>query len=77
MQPVRFYQWAGRPLIKDKVRCRYCPSCSDYSIEAVQTHGIRGGLVLTFQRLSSCDYSVPLETYDPVPEAALPAESPQ
>ena len=41
---VRVYQKLGRPLLKDHVRCRYEPTCSEYSIQAVQTHGIRRGL---------------------------------
>jgi putative membrane protein insertion efficiency factor len=64
---VRLYQGIGRPLIKDVVRCRYHPSCSDYSIEAVETHGIRRGLVLTVKRLASCTPDVPFGTENPVP----------
>jgi hypothetical protein len=64
---VRIYQGVGRPLLAGRVQCRYCPSCSDYSIEAVQTHGIRRGLTLTFRRIGSCTSSVPPETFDPVP----------
>jgi putative membrane protein insertion efficiency factor len=66
---VRIYQAVGRPLLKDRVRCRYHPTCSDYSIEAVQRHGIRRGLVLTGRRINSCQTSVPMGTYDPVPAA--------
>jgi putative component of membrane protein insertase Oxa1/YidC/SpoIIIJ protein YidD len=36
---VHVYQAVGRPLLKGKVACRYRPTCSDYSIEAVQRHG--------------------------------------
>jgi putative membrane protein insertion efficiency factor len=64
---VRLYQWIGRPLLAGHVRCRYEPSCSEYSIGAVQKHGIRHGLVLTYQRVSSCTENIPLGTIDPVP----------
>ena len=64
---VRIYQHFGRPLLAGRVECRYRPTCSDYSIEAVQTYGIRHGLKLTFARISSCTASVPKQTYDPVP----------
>lgn len=64
---VRVYQAIGRPLLRGHVRCRYKPSCSEYSIQAVQTHGIRKGLVLTRERLASCQTEVPLGTPDPVP----------
>lgn len=65
---VHVYQALGRPLLRGRVVCRFCPSCSDYSIAAVQRHGIRRGLVLTFDRLSRCNHNTPLGTYDPVPE---------
>jgi uncharacterized protein len=64
---VHLYQNLGRPVLEGHVVCRFSPSCSDYSIEAVQRHGIRRGLVLTFDRLSRCNHATPLGTYDPVP----------
>jgi putative membrane protein insertion efficiency factor len=69
---VRVYQAVGRPAVRKCVCCRYHPTCSDYSIEAVQTHGIRRGLVLTFRRINSCQPDVPQGTEDPV----APADSP-
>jgi putative membrane protein insertion efficiency factor len=64
---VRLYQRFGRPLLKGHMVCRFHPSCSDYSIEAVERHGIRRGLVLTVNRLRACNHGTPLGTYDPVP----------
>jgi putative membrane protein insertion efficiency factor len=64
---VHGYQRWGRPVANKFVRCRYNPTCSVYSIEAVQKYGIRKGLVLTTKRLFSCTSSVPLGTNDPVP----------
>ena len=64
---VHGYQRFGRPVTKQFVRCRYKPTCSEYSIEAVQKYGIRHGLALTSKRLYSCDRSVPFGTVDPVP----------
>jgi putative membrane protein insertion efficiency factor len=64
---VHVYQAVGRPLLKGKVACRYRPTCSDYSIEAVQRHGTMRGLVLTYKRIRSCTNTVPLGTVDPVP----------
>jgi uncharacterized protein len=66
---VRVYQTLGRPLLKGRLECRYSPTCSDYSIEAVRQHGIRQGLRLTVRRLDSCQTDVPLGTPDPVPPA--------
>ena len=66
---VRGYQAVGRPLLEGTVACRYRPTCSDYSIEAVRRHGIRRGLVLTIKRINSCQANVPRGTSDPVPPA--------
>jgi uncharacterized protein len=64
---VRAYQTCGRPIVKPFCTCRYYPSCSEYSVEAVQTHGVRYGLFLTARRIASCTGAVPLGTWDPVP----------
>ncbi len=69
---VHVYQALGRPIIKQHIHCRYHPTCSEYSIEAVEKHGIRWGLVLTYRRINSCQPEVPLGTEDPVP----PPDSP-
>lgn len=78
---IHVYQAVGRPMLKGVVQCRYRPTCSDYSMEAVRKHGIRRGLVLTFKRLNSCTKAVPLGTRDDVPQiavafvAAIPSDS--
>jgi uncharacterized protein len=64
---VHGYQHLVRPLLEGRIRCRYQPTCSDYSIEAVRKFGIRHGLVMTAKRVNSCQVNVPLGTYDPVP----------
>ena len=64
---VRFYQRDLQPLTASFVRCRYNPTCSRYSIQAVQRFGIVKGLVLTVKRIASCNGSVPMGTNDPVP----------
>ena len=63
---VRVYQVLGRPLLKGHVRCRYRPTCSEYSIAAVREFGIRRGLALTAHRISSCTTQVPMGTADPL-----------
>jgi len=64
---VYVYQAVGRPLLKGIVACRYRPTCSDYSIEAVRRHGLLHGLSLTFHRIKSCTNDVPMGTVNPVP----------
>jgi putative membrane protein insertion efficiency factor len=64
---VHLYQRLGRPLLRGRVVCRFSPSCSEYSKEAVQRHGIQRGLILTFDRLSRCNHNTPIGSFDPVP----------
>ena len=47
-------------------RCRYYPTCSQYAVEAFETHGFIKGFFLTVFRLLRCN---PLFKggYDPVP----------
>ena len=47
--------------------CRYSPSCSRYSIEALQKHGALRGGWLTVRRLARCNPWGGMG-YDPVPE---------
>ncbi|MFD2704511.1 membrane protein insertion efficiency factor YidD [Salibacterium lacus] len=46
--------------------CRFFPSCSQYGMEAVQTHGAWKGLWLTVKRISKCHPFHP-GGFDPVP----------
>ncbi len=56
--------------------CRFFPSCSNYSQEAITVHGSMRGCWLTLRRLSRCRPFGP-SGYDPVPEllvSELPVE---
>lgn len=64
---VRVYQAVGRPLLDGRVECRFRPTCSEYSIEAVRKYGIREGLLVTYDRLNSCETNIPMGTLAPVP----------
>jgi hypothetical protein len=64
---VRLYQRFCRPVVSKWIRCRYRPTCSEYSIDAVRRYGIRTGLVLTSRRVRSCTPGVQPGAYDPVP----------
>jgi putative membrane protein insertion efficiency factor len=66
---VRFYQNDIHPVSSKFIHCRYNPTCSHYSIEAVHRFGIVRGSWLTVRRLASCKRSVPLGTKDPVPSS--------
>lgn len=61
---IRFYQYAISPLLGR--RCRFFPSCSEYTVEAIQKHGAIAGLKLGLRRISRCHPWHP-GGYDPVP----------
>jgi uncharacterized protein len=52
---------------KRYIRCRFDPTCSVYSEEAMLAHGFPKGLWLTTSRLFRCMPWVPFGTPDPVP----------
>lgn len=61
--------WVYKLLIRPVIgpRCRYLPTCSDYALEALETHGVLRGLWLTMRRLLRC-HPWGESGYDPVPE---------
>jgi hypothetical protein len=61
---IRFYRYAISPLLGR--RCRFYPSCSEYTAEAVEKYGALKGAKLGIKRLSRCH---PWNTggFDPVP----------
>lgn len=47
--------------------CRFTPTCSEYAVEALRTHGAIKGTVLTIVRLAKCAPWHP-GGWDPVPD---------
>lgn len=66
MALVRLYQrvFAGRPS-----PCRYWPTCSQYTLEALEAHGLMRGGWLSTRRLCRC-HPWGGRGVDPVPERA-------
>jgi putative membrane protein insertion efficiency factor len=62
-----FYKKLISPLLGNT--CRFHPSCSDYFLEAVETHGILKGALLGFKRLLRC-HPFSRGWIDPVPASA-------
>jgi len=62
---VKFYQYVISPILPSS--CRYTPSCSIYSIEAIKKHGPIKGSYLSIKRIISCN---PWggHGHDPVPD---------
>lgn len=47
--------------------CRFTPTCSQYAIEAITTHGALKGSILSLKRILRC-HPLCKGGYDPVPE---------
>jgi putative membrane protein insertion efficiency factor len=62
---IRIYQRAISPLFPSA--CRYTPTCSHYSVEALQKHGLWKGSILAVKRIGSC-HPWGGKGYDPVPD---------
>ena len=49
---IKIYKFLISPLLGNS--CRYMPSCSEYSIEALRTKGFLKGSYLSLKRILSC-----------------------
>ncbi|MCG7856355.1 membrane protein insertion efficiency factor YidD [Flavihumibacter sediminis] len=61
---IRFYQWGISPILGPK--CRFTPTCSQYSLDAFRKYGIFKGFWLTIKRIGRC-HPWGGSGYDPVP----------
>ncbi|XLS28504.1 membrane protein insertion efficiency factor YidD [Flavobacteriaceae bacterium M23B6Z8] len=61
---VKVYQYLISPLTP--ATCRYSPSCSHYTLEALKKHGLLKGGKLAIKRIFSC-HPWGGSGYDPVP----------
>lgn len=62
---IRFYQAAISPYTP--ATCRFSPTCSSYSLEALQVHGLLKGSWLAIKRIGKC-HPWGDSGYDPVPK---------
>lgn len=70
---IRTYQLVVTPffsfLMGPTSGCRYEPSCSNYCVEAVETHGLLKGGILAVRRILRCHpwtWAGGSQGYDPV-----------
>lgn len=68
---IRGYQGMVRPFLVGS--CKFHPTCSEYAIEAIQTHGLLRGSRMAFWRVLRCHPFSP-GRIDPVPPAAKSTE---
>lgn len=62
---IKFYQYALSPYLGGS-KCRYTPTCSHYTLEAIRKYGPIKGIFLGAKRLSKC-HPGGGHGYDPVP----------
>jgi putative membrane protein insertion efficiency factor len=60
---INIYQWFLGPYLP--ATCRYDPSCSHYTLEALRRYGFFKGILLGFRRFLRCHPFNP-GGYDPV-----------
>ena len=68
---VQLYRWTLSPLkamfFGPVGRCRYTPSCSQYTLETIRVHGAWRGSLFSIRRICSC-HPWGGFGYDPVPK---------
>tara|TARA_B100000575_G_scaffold82635_1_gene64996 strand:+ start:354 stop:605 length:252 start_codon:yes stop_codon:yes gene_type:complete len=49
---IKAYKFLVSPLLGNS--CRYLPTCSEYSIEALKTYGLIKGIFISTKRILTC-----------------------
>ena len=62
---IKIYQVTISPLLGSN--CRFQPTCSQYTIEAITKHGVYSGTILGIKRISKC-HPWGKRGFDPVPD---------
>ena len=63
---IRMYQKFASVMLPFN-HCRFYPSCSEYSLEAIEAYGVLSGFWLTIKRIAKCHPFSASGGYDPVP----------
>ena len=62
---IKAYQYGVRPMLGQ--RCRFFPSCSEYTADAIGEYGVLRGSAMGVTRLAKC-HPWHAGGFDPVPE---------
>ena len=50
---IKIYKFFISPILGNS--CRFVPTCSEYTIDALKTYGLLNGLMLSLKRILSCN----------------------
>ncbi len=62
---IKFYQFFISPVLGGS--CRFLPTCSAYSYQAITDYGVWRGSILSVKRIAKC-HPWGASGYDPVPK---------
>ncbi len=65
LSTINLYQAIFRTLVQSRGACRYFPTCSDYTYEAIEKYGVFKGSVMGVKRIARCHPFAP-SGFDPV-----------
>ena len=65
---IKVYQLIISPILRGN--CRFLPTCSEYAIESLKSHGLIKGIILTIKRIARC-HPWGGHGYDPIPSKNL------
>jgi len=65
---IKVYQLLISPILRGN--CRFLPTCSEYAIESLKSHGLIKGSILTIKRIGKC-HPWGGHGYDPIPSKDL------
>jgi len=69
---IRIYQYTLSPLLGSS-KCQFEPSCSHYTVQAIETWGLSRGLWMGIKRIGRC-HPWGGHGIDPVPRKSLPEQ---
>lgn len=54
LKKIRRYQEKGGGEKTFSVDCNFIPSCSEYSVQSIERHGLCKGMLLSIKRIARC-----------------------
>jgi len=52
---IKIYQKTISPILRNRIKCRFYPTCSEYAILAINKYGTIKGIAKSIDRLRRCN----------------------